>query len=55
MARPKGAKNKEARPLAPASCLAPEQRIIFLANAIVDKLIEDQAIGKLVIQNVGTE
>ncbi len=52
MARPKGSRNKNATPLAPASLLSPKERITFLANVIIDRIIEDQASAQRLLKRL---
>ncbi len=46
MARTKGAKNKNSSELPAFFDLPTEERIIVIANLIVDRVIEDQQNGK---------
>jgi hypothetical protein len=45
MSRPKGIPNNVINTLEPTSLLSVEERIIFLATLIVDKIQEDQIKG----------
>ena len=42
MARPIGSKNKIAKPLPPTYYLSSEERVVMLANIIVDRILEGQ-------------
>lgn len=57
MARLKGSKNKksssETRPF--TSNLSTEERIRFLANIIVDRIIEDQNKGRILFNGSGSK
>ena len=44
MARPVGSKNKIAKSLPPTYYLSSEERIVMLANIIVDRILEDQCL-----------
>lgn len=53
MARPKGSKNKISVVVQPASLLTPEERIAFLAIAVVENIAEDQANGQVLLKKLG--
>ncbi len=52
MGRLKGSlnKNSQSRPI--ASSLTPQERIRFLANLIIDKILEDQRNGGMVLKKL---
>ena len=52
MGRIKGTKNKnlDTRPI--VSLLSPQERIHFLANLIIDKILEDQRNGQVVLHKI---
>ena len=47
MARPKGSKNKNSVADPPSLAMSTQEKITFLANLIVDRILEDQKSGKL--------
>ena len=52
MGRIKGSKNKNSIQRLVASTLSPEERIRFLANIIVDKILEDQRNGQVILKTI---
>lgn len=50
MSRTKGSKNIAEQSLPPTLDLEPSDRISYLANAIVDRLLRDQATGHLLLK-----
>lgn len=52
MARLKGSKNKNSENRIVASTLSPEERIKFLANLIIDKILEDQRNGQIILKKI---
>lgn len=52
MSRPRGSKNKRKRELSPGSLLTPQARILFLANAIIDKILEDQSSDRTIVKRI---
>jgi hypothetical protein len=50
MARAKGAKNKIAIALPEVCNMTAEQRIEFLANLIIDRILDDQTTNKTLYQ-----
>lgn len=52
MSRLKGSKNSSANSRPFASTLSPEERIRFLANIIVDKILEDQKNGQVILHSI---
>lgn len=52
MGRLKGSKNKSPSTTLIASTLSPSERIQFLANLIIDRMIEDQNTGKLLLNKI---
>ena len=53
MARLKGSKNKNSSALPEYSLLTSEQRIVVLANLIVDRILEDQNSGEKLLSEIG--
>lgn len=47
MSRPKGSKNKNVVASPPSLAMPTEEKVTFLANLIVDRILEDQKSGKL--------
>ena len=52
MSRPKGVKNLVAVVLPDICTLSPEERIEFLANLMIDRILDDQATGKKLFRKV---
>jgi hypothetical protein len=52
MARLKGSKNKNSSALPEYSLLTSEQRIVVLANLIVDRILEDQNSGEKLLSKI---
>jgi hypothetical protein len=52
MSRPIGSKNKNARLFSPSSYMTSEERIEFLANIIVDRIMEDQSSGQKLLKDI---
>lgn len=54
MGRLKGSKNNisHEKPLVPTLSLAPKERIQFLANLIIDRIIEDQNCGQKLLKTI---
>lgn len=52
MGRLKGSlnKNSQSRPI--ASSLSPQERIRFLANLIIEKILEDQKNGEIILRKL---
>lgn len=55
MARPKGSKNKSSSSLPWPMALSTEERIDFLANIIIDTIIEDERQGSPVLKKIEAE
>jgi len=53
MSRPIGSKNKDAKLLTPSSYLTPQERLEFLANIIVDRIMEDRSGGQKLLKRIG--
>ena len=53
MARLKGSKNKNSAAVPMYTALPTEERIILLANLIVDQICEDQANGAALLKTIG--
>jgi len=53
MARPKGSKNKNSAEVPIYTALPTEDRIILLANLIVDRIYEDQTNGSKLLEKLG--
>ena len=53
MARLKGSKNKNSAAVPMYTALPTEERIILLANLIVDQIYEDQANGAALLETIG--
>lgn len=53
MARTKGSKNKNSAAMPMYTALPTEDRIILLANLIVDRITEDQASGAPLLKEIG--
>lgn len=52
MARVKGSKNKNSEGRIIISSLSPEERIRFLANLIIEKALEDQQNGQVLLKKI---
>lgn len=52
MARLKGSKNKNSEGKIVASSLNPQERIRFLANLIIDRILEDQRTGQVLLKKI---
>lgn len=52
MARLKGSKNKNSEARIATSSLSQHERIRFIANLIIEKALEDQKNGKLLIGKI---
>lgn len=55
MSRPKGSKNRYVKNLPPSALLSSNDRIIFLANIIIDRLKRDQVLGRMVVERSRVE
>jgi len=55
MSKVKGSKNKNSGQKLIVSTLSPEERIRFLANIIVDKILEDQKSRQKILQIINKE
>ena len=53
MARHKGSKNKNSAEIPVYTALPTEDRVILLANLIVDRIYEDQANGAMLLRKIG--
>lgn len=53
MPRPKGSKNKHSATIPLYTALSLEERLILLANLIVERIVEDQAAGGELLQKIG--
>jgi len=49
MSRPKGSKNKPKTPIVEEFTFTTEQRIMLVANLVVEKILEDQQFAKKLI------
>lgn len=54
MARPKGSKNKHSAEVPTYTALPTGERIIVLANLIVDQIYADQATGAQLLKKIGS-
>lgn len=52
MGRVKGVKNKNSQSRLATSNLSTEDRIRFLANLIIDKILEDQKSGQILLNKI---
>lgn len=52
MARLKGSKNRNSEGRIVTSSLSPHDRIRFLANLIIDKVLEDQRNGQVLLKKI---
>lgn len=52
MARLKGSKNKISTIRPSTSCLSTQERIRFLANLIIDRILEDQRNGQTLLKTI---
>ena len=50
MPRPKGSKNKPANNLPPSSLLSPKERVVFIAELIVERMNRDQSLGQTALK-----
>jgi hypothetical protein len=53
MGRTKGSLNKGIAPIPDTISLTTEERLQFLANLIVDRIIEDQSDSKRILKKIG--
>jgi len=52
MGRVKGSKNKNTEPRPATSSLSTEERILFLANLIIDRIQEDRKNGGILLRKI---
>lgn len=52
MARLKGSKNKNSEDRTITSSLSPHERVRFLANLIIEKALQDQRNGQLLLKKI---
>lgn len=52
MGRIKGSNNKNSELKVITSSLSPQERIKFLANLIIDKILEDQRNGQVLLKRI---
>ncbi len=52
MARPKGSKNIRSISELPTATLSPDERIVRLANIMIEYIVEDQKTGKRLLQQL---
>lgn len=52
MGRLKGSLNNKSKVRPVASTMSPQERIRFLANLIIDKIIEDQKNGQEILKKI---
>lgn len=52
MARLKGSKNKNSEGRIVISSMSPQERIRFLANLIIEKALEDQRKGQVLLKKI---
>ncbi len=53
MARPKGTKNKNASEVPRYTSLTTQERVILLANLIIDQIVSDQESGAKLLKKIG--
>lgn len=52
MSRPKGSKNKNSAAVPVYSTFSVEERIVVIANLIVDRILEDQTTNKKILKAI---